>query len=203
MPSRSCSPVAARTSSLPLASHRTRIHSPVRCRRQRAHRPPSGHPPFRLGGCSDLVNAPVDGARRGAYRVLFRNWSFRCGAVSVCLWGISGTVNAAASLLSIRISRGHQQLLTDHLRDRVWNTSGSSPGSPLDPLAITSPITSANTSGSSSPVYQSCSPNINTRSSMLSALHLREYREARNPESKTEGKIKRCHLDFVGPRIAN
>jgi hypothetical protein len=52
-------------------------------------------------------------------------------------------------------------------------------------------------------VYPPCSPNINTTSSVLSAQHLRQYREAQNPESKTEGKIKRSRLDFVGPGIAN
>jgi hypothetical protein len=39
-------------------------------------------------------------------------------------------------------------------------------------------------------VYQPCSPSITATPSVLSAQHLREYREARNPESKTEGKIK-------------
>jgi hypothetical protein len=70
-------------------------------------------------------------------------------------------------------------------------------------FSIASSITSSITCGSSSRVNHRCSPNIDSTYSRSSSQHLREYRESRNPESKTEGKIKRSHLDFVGLGIAN
>jgi len=80
-----------------------------------------------------------------------------------------GTIDLATTLPSRCISRGHQDLLTAGLRDHP----------PDHPRRVVGAI-------------HRTSPR---RPRFGSARPLREHREARDPESKTEGKIKAwCHV---------
>jgi hypothetical protein len=142
------------TSRPPLPSGAIEIVVPRLCRgrpRDR-HVDATSRSPLRSGAIAVLVPGYVAGTLGTARVDATSRLPPRSVAIEVvvsgCVAVILGTVDAPATLPSLRISRGHQELLTGHLRERlpdhlrmifgiISGTFGSSSGSRSDHLRIT------------------------------------------------------------------
>jgi hypothetical protein len=139
------------TSRPPLPSGAIEIVVPRLCRgrpRDR-HVDATSRSPLRSGAIAVLVPGYVAGTLGTARVDATSRLPPRSVAIEVvvsgCVAVILGTVDAPATLPSLRISRGHQELLTGHLRERlpdhlrmifgiISGTFGSSSGSRSDHL---------------------------------------------------------------------
>lgn len=172
--------------------------------RGNAYRLPSRPPPFHLRVCDVSVAWPVrchGGCGLRLPRGHLRDRHRGCG-VSVA-WPVL-CHRGCDRRLRRRCPRDRRRACDASFTSHI----GPSPRIARRPPSRSSPRSSPRSPSRSSPDHhRACSSggsrNINATYSALSAPHLREYRESRNRTSKTDGKIKRSHLDFVGSGIAN
>jgi hypothetical protein len=131
--------------------------------------------------CNDLFIAAVHGARGRAYPGAFPESPFYRGWSCV---SISATVDAHATPPSLRISPRPSRIAHRPPLGRLLRSPSAPP--PHHPRPCICRV-------------HRVSPR---RLRFYPRSIIREYQETRNRTSKTDGKIKRCHLDCVGPCIA-
>jgi hypothetical protein len=193
----------------------------VGARRGRAHRLPPGHPRDRQRGCDGCFTSHLRGRQEQVTTRLPGHPPDQPRGCDGSVTALIGGHRGHARRLPPGHPRDRRRRCDGSFRSHIRGRQELVTGRLLEMLGSIHPAATTHSPRASGAVddvltgqLRDCLQTIRARASALFTGHhlrrprfgvrgiLRKYRDARNPESKTEGKIKRSHLDCFGPRIA-